>query len=109
LTVTSAAGQSWTNIAQYNIDNLPPTITSLSIPAKAIKGSAFKVTVTATDPGAADEAAGLSYTWTFGDNTVVSGANATHSYTNTGTYTITITVADQWGAKTVRKATIVVS
>jgi PKD repeat protein len=109
LTVTSAAGQSWTNISQYTIDNLAPTFTNVSIPATATKGTAIHVSATATDPGAADMAAGLTYSWKFDDGTTATGATVTHTYTFKGTFTVYVTVADQEGAKTTYSSVIVVS
>jgi PKD repeat protein len=111
LTVTPASGPSWTNTIEYVIDNLPPTITKLTVPSTATKGSKVQMSVTATDPGAADMAAGLSYTWTFGDGSpAVTGVSSlNHTYNSRGTFTVTVTVADQEGAKTKATATITVS
>ncbi len=39
-----------------------------------------------------------SYQWEFGDGTSASGANATHTYTTHGVYTIKLTVTDNGGA-----------
>jgi hypothetical protein len=42
-----------------------------------------------------------SYTWDFGDGTSGQGATASHTYAATGTYTVTLTVADNlWPAVT---------
>ena len=39
-----------------------------------------------------------SYAWNFGDNTSGTGATTSHTYTAAGTYTATLTVADNQGA-----------
>ncbi len=36
----------------------------------------------------------LSYSWNFGDGTTASGRNTNHVFTNTGSYTVTLTVND---------------
>jgi PKD repeat protein len=36
----------------------------------------------------------VSYEWDFGDGTTGSGVTTTHQYTQTGTYTVTLTVKD---------------
>jgi PKD repeat protein len=40
----------------------------------------------------------VSYVWDFGDGASASGYKASHTYTNLGTYTITLTVTDNDGA-----------
>lgn len=39
----------------------------------------------------------LTYIWDFGDGTVVEGANVTHSYNTIETFTVTLTVEDEFG------------
>jgi PKD repeat protein len=38
-----------------------------------------------------------SFAWNFGDGTTGSGTPVTHVYTRTGTYTVTLVVADSYG------------
>jgi PKD repeat protein len=109
LTVTSNAGRTWTNTVQYVIDNVAPTITSITGPATASKGAAVTFAATATDPGQADMAAGLTYSWRFGDKGTATGSTVTHTYRYKGNYTVTLTVSDAEGAKTFRTFTILVS
>ncbi len=40
----------------------------------------------------------VSYAWNFGDSTTGTGVTTTHSYTNAGNYTVTLTVTDDDGA-----------
>jgi PKD repeat protein len=40
----------------------------------------------------------ISYTWGFGDGTAATGITVTHSYADTGFYTVTLTVSDDDGA-----------
>ncbi|MBU6352334.1 MAG: SUMF1/EgtB/PvdO family nonheme iron enzyme, partial [Chloroflexi bacterium] len=42
----------------------------------------------------------VDYTWNFGDGTTGSGANVTHSYAVTGTYTAVVTAANSVGSST---------
>ena len=60
-------------------------------------GSApFTVTLSAapsTDPDGEIE----TYTWDFGDGAAGTGKTAPHTYTTVGTFTIILTVTDQWG------------
>jgi formylglycine-generating enzyme required for sulfatase activity/chitodextrinase len=42
----------------------------------------------------------VNYTWNFGDGTTGSGANVTHSYAVTGTYTAVVTAANSVGSST---------
>jgi PKD repeat protein len=108
--IDPSGNASWVNSRTISITNLPPTITSLSVPSTGTKGSGIKMSVTATDPGPADVTAGLLYTWLFGDGTSTTGTSApTHTYKYAGTYTVTVTVTDQYGAKTTSKATITIS
>ncbi len=45
----------------------------------------------------ASTGSGLSYLWDFGDNTTSAAFNPTHSYTQPGTYTVSLTVTDFQG------------
>jgi PKD repeat protein len=108
LTVTDATGKSWTSVSTYVIDNLAPTITSISAPSTVAKGTAAAFAATATDPGQADMSAGLVYSWRFGDTGTATGSSVSHVYSAKGTFTVTLTVTDQWGAKTTSQFQITV-
>jgi PKD repeat protein len=109
LTVTDKAGQRWTSTVEYVIDNLPPTITSITAPTTASQGAPVTFAAQATDPGQADVAAGLTYSWRFGDSNQGTGSSVTHTYARKGDFTVTLTVTDPEGAKTTSTFTILVS
>jgi PKD repeat protein len=50
-----------------------------------------------------------AYTWAFGDGGTATGATASHTYQNTGTYTAVLTVTDNLGAKGTASVGITVS
>lgn len=50
-----------------------------------------------------------SYEWDFGDGTTATGPTATHTYTEAGDYTLTLTVTDNVGARKSVSQTITVS
>src|SRR5205823_1821947 len=47
---------------------------------------------------ARDGATITTYKWAFGDLATASGATVTHAYASAGTYVVTLTVTDSWGA-----------
>jgi PKD repeat protein len=59
---------------------------------------------TSTDDGSI-----ASYRWSFGDGASASGATASRKYVAAGQYTITLTVTDNLGVKTVLSKTVLVS
>lgn len=52
---------------------------------------------TATDASPVDAAAGLIYSWDFGDGTEAAGPSPSHAYGAPGTYAVTLTVRDKDG------------
>ena len=54
-------------------------------------------TVTFDGGGSTDNVGIVSYEWDFGDGTTGTGATTSHTYTNPGTYTVTLTVKDAAG------------
>jgi PKD repeat protein len=50
----------------------------------------------------------VSYSWDFGDGVIKSGIRATHDYTPSGVYLITLTVTDDQGKKTMASKPITV-
>ena len=108
LTVTD--GQDATNtlsipvtITGQTIENLAPTA---RLTASVIEGTTpLKVLFdgsNSTDP----ENSPLTYSWNFGDGASGQGATATHIYTSPGSFTATLTVTDDSGAKASTTATI---
>ncbi|WP_198005240.1 CARDB domain-containing protein [Methanothermococcus okinawensis] len=57
---------------------------------------------------ASDDGIIKSYIWNFGDGTTGTGESISHSYINAGTYTVTLTVIDNLGAKNITKKQITV-
>jgi PKD repeat protein len=52
--------------------------------------------------------AGLVYSWRFGDTGTATGSSVSHVYASRGTFTVILTVTDQWGAKTTSQFQITV-
>ena len=75
--------------------NQPPVITSTAMNpvVPSLPGDVIEFTVAANDP----DGDVLSYTWDFGDGATGAGANATHSYSAPGTYSVVVSVSDGKG------------
>jgi predicted secreted protein with PEFG-CTERM motif len=50
----------------------------------------------------------VSYAWNFGDDTTGTGISATHVYSNSGTYNVSLTVEDAAGNRDTQSVTVTV-
>jgi PKD repeat protein len=88
------------------VDRTAPGV-SFTAPATAKVGDLINLNGTVTDAGSG---AGGSVAWTWGDNTAPgSGAATTHTYTQAGTYTITMSSGDNAGNPNQATQTITVT
>ena len=100
LTVTGTAGSA-TKTATVSVAE-PPPIASFS--TNKTSGTAkLNVLFTDTSEGAID-----SWEWDFGDRSTGTGAVAAHTYTQPGTYSVSLTVTGLGGTSTVEKTNLVV-
>ena len=82
--------------------NLLPKASFTFSPTNPIVGEDVQFTDKSTDP----EGKALIYYWDFGDGYTSKLRNPTHKYANPGTYTVTLTVMDDEGAKDTVSKTI---
>jgi DNA/RNA endonuclease G (NUC1)/uncharacterized protein YjdB len=85
-------------------DDHPP-VAAITGTYSGVEGAAIAFTGTATDSDANDV---MQYAWSFGDGASATGAAPTHTYSDNGTYQVTLVVEDAFGlADTVTTAVIV--
>jgi ELWxxDGT repeat protein len=103
LRVTDSFGAQSVATSTVTVNNVAPTA-AVSGPTdgfQGVRGQTRTFTLTATDPSAADTAAGFTFAVTWGDGspteTVVgpSGVTASHVYAAEGNYTISVTATDK--------------
>jgi PKD repeat protein len=93
LTVTDGFGQSSSTTHTITVVG-PPSASFTAGPNPAVAGSAVAFDAAgSTDPGTTI----ASYSWNFGDGGTGTGAATTHTFVAAGTYTVTLTVADNFG------------
>lgn len=91
LNVTDDEGQIGSDTLLVTVMNVAPTVEAGS-DENTIEGAAVSFSGTFTDPGVQDT---HTFHWNFGDGLTASGAlTATHIYTHSGIYTVTLTVTD---------------
>src|SRR5205823_2482168 len=102
VTVTDKDGGSASNTTVVTVANGAPTAV-VGGPYTGNEGSAVSFDGSAsTDP----DADVLTYDWNFGDgSTHGSGVRPTHTYTDNGTYTVTLIVSDSRGASSTASST----
>ncbi len=97
------------------IDNAPPTA-SVSGPASGLTGQLIAFVVGASDPSAADQAAGFSYSIDWGDGSPLQTiaqaegngtATASHAYATVNNYTVQVTATDKDGGVSTAASTSV--
>ncbi len=96
LTVTDALGIPATSSLIVTVNDVAPTV-SLTSPTSGAAGTALGFAATGADISPADQAAGFTYTWNFGDGGTATGASPSHTYASAGTYTVSVTATDEHG------------
>ena len=101
LTATDKDGGTGTFARTVSVANVAPTATIPAPVTAGVEGSPLTLTGTATDPGAADVAAGLARAWAVTKNgaAFATGTGGTLTFTpdDNGTYVATFTVTDKDG------------
>lgn len=104
LTVTDPSGATDSATATVTVNNVNPTIESITIPTEPIAvGTETTVSASYTDPGSADT---HTESWDWGDN--AQSATDSHTYTEPGVYTVSLTVTDDDGGSDTEQAMYVV-
>jgi type VI protein secretion system component Hcp len=108
--VTDASGLFANTTATVIVTNVAPTVT-MTGPSTGVRYQTRTFTATATDPAAADAAAGFKYAVNWGDGSAVStvpasannggGVALDHTFTATGSFTVTLTATDKDGGVSV--------
>ncbi len=107
VTVTDANKLTSSSSLVVTVNDVAPAVT-FTDPA-AVAGSPVSFTASATDVSPADQAAGFTYAWNFGDGSTGSGATASHTFATAGAYTVTVTATDEYGKVGTASETITIS
>ncbi|MDO9379201.1 MAG: PKD domain-containing protein [Nocardioidaceae bacterium] len=103
LTVTDDRGAS--DVKSANV-----TVTANAKPAATFTSSSADLKASFDGSGSTDsDGTVASYAWTFGDGGTATTAKPDHTYTQAGTYTVTLTVTDDDGATDVSSKDVVIT
>jgi hypothetical protein len=101
----SIEGKSETELRAAAFDAGGPNLLSAGIPTSAVAGQPVVMSATFADLWSG---LGEPPSWSFGDGSVGSGAQVSHTYAAPGTYTVTVTAKDGLGNQTSSTYSIVV-
>ena len=101
LTATDAKGTVASNSLKVTVLNVIPTV-SIGGPYTGTLGTPIALSATATDPSTVDTVAGFTFNWNFGDGTIGTGVNVSHSYSTSGTFSASVTATDKDGGASVK-------
>jgi PKD repeat protein len=93
-------------IAPPPSENLPPTAVIEAAPTSGLLPVAVDFDASSSVPG---DGVVTSYYWNFGDGFVDTNAVASHTYTEAGTYVVTLTITDDEGVFDIASTEIVVT
>ncbi|MEI6715137.1 MAG: HYR domain-containing protein [Verrucomicrobiota bacterium] len=79
---------------QLTVNNVAPSVQSVTVPLSTPATYPLSFSVAATDPGVLDT---ISYSWDFGDGSPVS-SNPVHTYSAAGEYAVRVIATDNAGA-----------
>ncbi len=107
LTAQDNLGDVGTSSVLVTVNDVAPSVT-LTAPTSGEAGVSESFSASATDISPADQAAGFTYSWVFGDGGTATGANPSHTFAAAGTYTVTATATDEYGTMGTASGTVVV-
>jgi autotransporter-associated beta strand protein len=96
LTVSGPVGGSRLTRTNYIVAGVPPVADFSSVPTNGLT----PLTVTFADASTAFTGGITNRLWDFGDGGTSAATNPSHTYTNAGTYSVSLTVEDQYGTDT---------
>lgn len=106
LTVSDQDSATNSDSLTVTVNNLAPTITAITGETQINQGETATFSATAFDPGNDS----LAYTWDFGNGSEPHiGQNITYTFTQVGTYELSLTVTDDEGAFTTQTRNITVN
>ena len=100
LTITDGAGATASSSIELRVENTPPIAKFNMSPNEGF--APLEVSVDASSSSDPNDSI-KTYTWDFGDGTKKVGKTTSHSYQKSGTFDVTLTVEDSYGAKSTFK------
>jgi PKD repeat protein len=98
LTATDSVGLSNRSSLQVTVIDVPPSV-NIGGPYSGIAGLPVSFLASAAEPASPQPS--FTYGWDFGDGSSGAGSSPTHTYAQSGDYTVTLTVTDPYGGSTV--------
>lgn len=93
VSATDEAGASVSRSFALTVGNLAPTVVAILVQGSPAEGSPLNFSATVSN----EALDALSFGWAFGDGTNASTASAAHTFADSGTFTVRLTVSDGEG------------